>query len=353
MYDNIDSAIDSDDINEILSGMSKDQFTDDENFGAESKVVFSTETYNFLKGLISQSKQTNMEAGAFLLGKKQGESEQIWIDDYSSQFAPDEGNYGFGSALDSQVQIPEIMRKIKDNNYNCLIHFHVHYKVGEHYDGFANQDRKLYSWLARDPDYQFFNKEELQDIFNKSLTDDECLTILRTPEKYDQLKKSIPSHRKVFIFGMLATPDRPDEGKESSNYQLSLLFCEPYLEGEQLRTKFYRIPYLYYLNDNNDICLIGSFVRRNPPILTNNSVVNNEDVYVQAIGADPNSGEPIKDIIVGKYKDGQFLFNDKKVTEDISTIVVGESQNQSGELYTGIEQKGNSDFKNRDDEEER
>ena len=48
--------------------------------------------------------------------------------------------------------------------------------------------------------------------------------------------------------------------------------------------------------------------------------MNNDDVSIQALGKDPNTERIIEDVEVGKYIDGQFVFNRELSPIDISNL---------------------------------
>ena len=77
---------------------------------------------------------------------------------------------------------------------------------------------------------------------------------------------------------------------------------------------------MYYIGADNNIYRIGNFKRRIPPELSNGRIINNDDVSIQAVGKDPNTGKIIEDVEVGKYIDGQFLFNRELSPTDISNL---------------------------------
>ena len=138
----------------------------------------------------------------------------------------------------------------------------------------------------------------------------------------DAFTKVVPQNRKVTYFGMLATLDRiNDINQKHNNYQISTIFSEQHYDRSgNLQLQFYRFPNIYYIGADNNIYRVGNFKRRIPPKLSNGRIVNNDDVSIQAVGKDPNTERIIEDVEVGKYIDGQFVFNRELSPIDISNL---------------------------------
>lgn len=322
-------------MSDIIGTASFDQFTDfktvDEMKNTKSRVIFSLEAYKHFIELINSSKDSHHETGVFFLGKEQGkDSHQIFIDSFTTDLQPADGNFS-GGAVDDTNESQKIREKaVRDDGYDCLFHFHVHSSpIGSHYETFSDQDLNLYANYNQSPWFQYYSKKDIEDIAGTEISDNEYEFILKSflegnGQINDVFTKSVPQNRKVSYFGMLATPDRTNKIDEPrtthNNYQLSVIFSEhQYDSNGKLQLQFYRFPNIYYIGKDNKIFRIGDFQRKVSPELSSGRKVRN-DVKIQAIGKDPNTGKLIEDIEVGKYVNGQFIFNREFSSADLSNL---------------------------------
>ena len=305
----------------FLNTASYDQFTDFEH--SKLLVVFMYDAYKRFFELIKESEESKRETGCFFFGKrvKGRNSECILIDSFSSDFIPADGLFGDNSAV---VVTPESQKELRNSieitNHDCGFHFHVHIAPeGSHFDVFSDQDLEVYQDLSISPWFQYYTKSDIERIIGQQISEqmyERCLQdFLDDTGLANIFKQILPTHRKTSYFGLLATPNRPNTGENISNYQVSLLYSEPHKEEEAIKGKLYLVPALCYIDKENNICEIGSFKRKNRPLLTGDRVVADDKVAIsiQAIGNDPNTGNKIEDIVVGKFKDGELSFNRKNI----------------------------------------
>lgn len=331
----------------ILDTASFDQFTDfktvDEMVNSKSKIIFSAEAYKHFLELINASRNSKKETGCFFLGKEQGKNtNEIFIDSFTSDFVSSNGHFNGGAVEDTREsqKIREIA--VKKYGYDCLFHFHVHTTPrGSHYEVFSDQDLKVYADYNKSPWFQYYSKQDIEHISGTKISDEEYKIILQNflndkGKINEAFTKSVPQNRKVTYFGMLATPDRTNSINQSrtihNNYQLSTIFSEQqYDRNGRLQLKFYRFPNMYYIGAENKIYRIGDFQRRVQPVLSNGRIVNN-NVKIQAIGKDPNTGRIIEDTEVGKYVNGQFIFTRDLRPTDISNLTSHTTSIEPGTL---------------------
>lgn len=357
-------------MSDIIDTASFDQFTDfktvDEMVNSKSKIIFSAEAYTHFLELINASRNSQNETGCFFLGKEQGkDSNQIFIDSFTTDLKPSDGHFS-GGAVDDTRESQKIREKaVRDYGYDCLFHFHVHTTPqGSYYEAFSDQDLKLYADCNKSPWFQYYSKQDIEHILGTELCDEEYEMILqnflnKNGQISEAFTKSVPQNRKVTYFGMLATPDRTnriDQNRTThNNYQLSTIFPEQqYDRNGRLQLQFYRFPNMYYIGAENKIYRIGDFQRKVRPELSSGRIINN-GVKIQAIGKDPNTGRTIEDIEVGKYVDGQFIFNREFSPTDISGLTSHTANRKPGTLSgsfrqarTFISRVFNKGSKNRD-----
>ena len=319
-----------------LDTASFDQFTDfktvDEILNRKSRIIFSADAYSHFLSLINESKNFQNETGCFFLGKEQGkDSNQIFIDSFTTDFSSSSGHF-IGGAVEDTKESQKIREKaVREYGYDCLFHFHVHTAPkGSHYESFSDQDLKVYADYNKSPWFQYYSKKDIESISGIEINDKEYEQILQSffneeGEINDSFTKSVPQNRKVTYFGMLATPDRTNSIEQPrithNNYQISTIFSEQqYDRNGSLQLQFYRFPNIYYIGAENKIYRIGNFQRKVRPELSNGRIVNNNDVKIQAIGKDPNTGRVIEDVEVGKYIDSQFVFNKELSPSDILNL---------------------------------
>ncbi len=312
-----------------------DQFTDfkivDEVVNSKSRIIFSAEAYKHFLELISYSKKIQQETGTFFLGKEQGKnSNQIFIDSFTTDLKPSDGHFRGGAVEDSRESQKIREKAVRDYEYDCLFHFHVHTAPqGSYYEVFSDQDLKTYIDYNKSPWFQYYSKQDIEHISGTEISDEEYEMILQNflnenGQINEAFTKSVPQNRKVTYFGMLATPDRTnsiDQNRTThNNYQLSTIFSEQQYDRDgKLKSQFYRFPNMYYIGTENKIYRIGDFQRKVRPELSNGRIINN-NVKIQAIGKDPNTERNIDDIEVGKYIDGQFIFNREFSPTDLSNL---------------------------------
>ncbi len=340
-------------MSDIIDKASFDQFTDfktvDEMVNSKSKIIFSAEAYTHFLELINASRNSQNETGCFFLGKEQEkDSNQIFIDSFTTDLKPSDGHFS-GGAVDDTRESQKIREKaVRDYGYDCLFHFHVHTTPQRsHYEAFSDQDLKLYADYNKSPWFQYYSKQDIEHISGTELSDEEYEMILQNflnenGQINEAFTKSVPQNRKVTYFGMLATPDRTnriDQNRTThNNYQLSTIFSEQqYDRNGRLQLQFYRFPNMYYIGAENKIYRIGDFQRKVRPELSSGRIVNN-GVKIQAIGKDPNTGRPIEDIEVGKYVDGQFIFNREFSPTDISSLTCHTANREPGTLSESFRQ---------------
>lgn len=305
---------------DILDTASYDQFTDFKH--SKLRVIFSYNAYKHFFELIKESEEAKKETGCFFFGKtvKEQNREYIVIDSFSSNFAPASGVHGEGSAVDVT---PESQRELREsigtNNYNCGFHFHVHTSPeGSHFEVFSDQDLKVYQDLSISPWFQYYTKSDIERIIGQEITDqmyEKCLhDFLNDVGFTDTFKQILPTHKKTSYFGLLATPNRPNDGEKTSNYQISLLHSEPTMKEKEIKGELYLVPQICYIDKDNNICEIGSFKRKQKPLLTGDREIadNKVEIPIQAIGNNPNGNE-IQDVVVGRFKDGKLSFYDKNI----------------------------------------
>ena len=320
-------------MSDILDTASFDQFTDfktvDEIINSKSRIIFSAEAYEHFLRLINESKNSQSETGCFFLGKEQGkDSNQIFIDTFTTDFVSSNGHFSGGAVEDTRESQTIREKAVREYGYDCLFHFHVHTAPeGSHYESFSDQDLKLYADYNKSPWFQYYSKGDIEQISGTTISNSEYEMILQSflneeGTINDAFTKVVPQNRKVTYFGMLATPDRiNDINQKHNNYQISTIFSEQHYDRSgNLQLQFYRFPNIYYIGADNNIYRVGNFKRRIPPKLSNGRIVNNDDVSIQAVGKDPNTERIIEDVEVGKYIDGQFVFNRELSPIDISNL---------------------------------
>ena len=250
-----------------------DQFTDfdsvDDLLGFKSRIIFSDAAKRTLERLIVESQigiggRPGSERGCCFYGRELGKnSNQIYIDAFSSDFLPANGFFEGGSVNHDYVLSNEVDRAL--NNYDCLFHFHTHSKNG-FYDVFSDIDLEIYEALSTDA------------------------VILR---------------HNASVFGLLATPNREDGMHH--NIQLSCVFCSPSKKQDgTYEYDFYRFPNMCYV-EGDLVYEIGQYQRTIAPRLSNGRNVRT-DVMIPALGFDPNTGAAIESKPVGIFQDGKFYF---------------------------------------------
>lgn len=315
-------------MSDVLNTASFDQFTDfktvDELVNSKSKIIFSAEAYEHFLRLINESKNLQHETGCFFLGKEQGkDSNQIFIDSFTTDFLASNGHFTGGAIKETEESKIIREKAVTEYGYDCLFHFHVHIPVG-YYDVFSDQDLRVYKHNATEPTYQYYTNNEIRQILGLNISDEQCSqwreSFVHNRNGRDKFREKLPQNKKVSYFGLLATPDRIDGNSNHNNFQISALYCEPYLDGNgNMQSEFYRFPNMYYIGAENKIYRIGDFKRRKTPELTTGRKVHN-NVMIQAVGKDPNTGRQIEDVEVGKYINGQFVFNKELSPTDISSL---------------------------------
>jgi len=342
-------------MSDLIQTASYDQFTDfrtvDEMTGSESRVIFSYQAYMHFLELISKSKTIGGETGCYFIGKELGKNtNQIFIDSYTSEFRMEDGFVRNGSVVDSEVQREEVRRQVQQRGADCVFHFHVHPQLG-HFDVFSDQDLEIYRHRATEPKYQFYSNDEIRKILGQSLTDEQCekwrKTFDGTTQGRDTFRSVLIDNKKVSYFGILASPDRTNSGTGYNNYQFSIAYCNPrsYSSQGKMQSDFYRFPSMFYLDKENTIKKVGTFERRVLPILTTARRLNDRKVNVQGIGKNPNTGGLIQDIEVGKYIDGQFVFArtapDRVTPQELSAVARNTGERESGLISRGIKNVAN------------
>lgn len=345
----------------LLDTVSFDQFTDfrtvDELTNRQSKIIFSEKAYEHFRKLISDSKNSGNETGIFFLGKEQGrDSNVIYIDAFTTDFAQDYGFFEGGASVETKESQSIREKAVREYGYDCLFHFHVHIAPkGSHYDAFSDQDLKIYTDLATSPWFQYYSKEEVERVLGIQISNAEYEKVLQNFLKgegtiNDGFEKKIPSNKKVNYFGMLATPDRTNNITQDrtmhNNYQISTVFPEVHYDRNgRPQVQFYRFPNMYYVGKDNKIFKIGSFERRMLPVLTRAKRVGDKKVSIQGIGKDPNTGRAIQDIEVGRFMDGQFVFDrvisDRVTPQDFSALTRTAEEREPGQISRGIRKVGN------------
>lgn len=340
-------------MSDIIDRASYDQFTDfktvDEMVNSKSKIIFSTKAYEHFLELINTSRTTQHETGVFFLGKEQGkDSNQIFIDSFTTDLELADG-YFIGGAVRDTKESQKIREKaVRDYGYDCLFHFHVHIAPqGSYYEAFSDKDLKIYADYNKSPWFQYYSKQDIEHISGTKISDEEYKMILqnffnRNGKINEAFTKSVPQNRKVTYFGMLATPDRTIEIEQNrtihNNYQLSTVFSEQQYDRDgRLQSQFYRFPNMNYIDKENKIYRIGDFQRKVRPELSNGRIIN-KDVKIQAIGKDPNTGRKIEDIKVGKYVDGQFIFDREFSPIDLSNLTSHTADREPGILSESLRQ---------------
>lgn len=343
-------------MSDLTETVSFDQFTDfrtvDELTNRQSKIIFSKKAYEHFRKLIRDSENSGNETGVFFLGKEQGkDSNVIYIDAFTTDFAQ---SYGFfeGGATEDTRESQHIREKaVREYGYDCLFHFHVHIAPkGSHYDAFSDQDLKIYTDFATSPWFQYYSKEDVERVLGIQISNAEYEKVLQSFLEgqgtiNDGFEKKIPSNKKVNYFGMLATPDRTNNTTQDrtkhNNYQISTIFPEVHYDGNgRPQVQFYRFPNMYYVGKDNRIFKIGSFERRMLPVLTGGRRISDRKVHIQGIGNDPNTGRAIQDIEVGRFIDGQFVFGrqtTQTVTpQDLSTLTRIAEEREPTSISRGI-----------------
>lgn len=340
-------------MSDIIDTASFDQFTDfktvDETVNSKSKIIFSAEAYKHFRELINNSRNSQQEKGVFFLGKEQGkDSNQIFIDSFTTDLTPSDGHFSGGAVEDTKESQKIREKAVKDYGYDCLFHFHVHTTPkGSHYEAFSDQDLKIYADYNKSPWFQYYSKQDIEHILGTKISNKEYELILQNflnenGQINETFTRSVPHNRKVTYFGMLATPDRTNSIDQSrtihNNYQLSTVFSEQQYDGNgRLQLQFYRFPNMYYIGAENKIYRIGDFKRKVSPELSSRRRVSNE-VKIQAIGKDPNTGRTIEDIEVGKYVDGQFIFNREFSPTDLASLTTYTANREPGTLSENFRQ---------------
>lgn len=340
-------------MSDIIDTASFDQFTDfktvDEMVNSKSKIIFSAEAYKHFLELINTSRTTQQETGVFFLGKEQGkDSNQIFINSFTTDLKPADGHFS-GGAVDDTKESQKIREKaVRNYGYDCLFHFHVHTTPqGSHYEAFSDQDLKLYADYNKSPWFQYYSKQDIEHISETKISNEEYEMILQNflnenGQINEAFTKSVPQNRKVTYFGMLATPDRTNGINQNrtihNNYQLSTVFSEQQYDIDgRLQSQFYRFPNMYYIGEENKIYRIGDFQRKVRPELSSGRIIN-KDVKIQAIGKDPNTGRKIEDIEVGKYVDGQFIFDREFSPTDLFNLTSHTADREPGTLSESLRQ---------------
>ena len=340
-------------MSDIIDTASFDQFTDfrtvDEIVNSKSKIIFSAEAYKHLLELINTSRNSQQETGVFFLGKEQGkDSNQIFIDSFTTDLKPANGHFSGGAVNDTRESQKILEKAVRDYGYDCLFHFHVHTAPqGSFYEAFSDQDLKLYADYNKSPWFQYYSKQDIEHISGTEISDEEYEMILKNflndnGQINEAFTKSVLKNRKVTYFGMLATPDRTNNLEQCrtshNNYQLSTVFSDQQYDRDgKLKLQFYRFPNMYYIGAKNKIYRIGDFQRKVRPELSSGRIVSN-DVKIQAIGKDPNTGRTIEDIEVGKYVDGQFIFNREFSPTDLSSLTSHTADRKPGTLSESFRQ---------------
>lgn len=329
---------------------SYDQFTDFQNVdnltNTKSRIVFTAEAYEHFLRLINESKIKDKETGVFFLGKEQGkDSNHILIDTFTTDLKTTNGHYDGGAVTVTNESNAIREKAVTDYGYDCIFHFHVHFAKG-YYDVFSDQDLELYKHNATEPQYQYYTNDEIRKILRKNISDEQCLQWRKSfgsnTTGRDKFRQKLPQNKKVSYFGLLATPDRTENNGVHSNYQISAIYCDPYLNGDNtINSRFYRFPNICYIDRNNDIHQIGHFKRKVTPKLTTGRTITMDNVYVQAVGRDPNTGEQIEDIVIGKYIDGEMQFNNAISPTSILNLTETTVRDNPGSISTPLKRVGN------------
>ena len=253
---------------DALDSVSYDQYSNipsTDELGIKTKIILSKECYLRLLKMISKTRNSNNETGAFFVGRKSKEDPfTIFIDYCTSEFACTNGHVSGGAAEPTDENYNELNQQISvcKNNGEMPIVFHFHTHPRQlHYESFSDQDLSLYAKMQLD-------------------------------------------NPGTSAFGMLGFPI---PGGNMSNGLTIVHPVKPQRYGEIGCAEFYMYQNIYYCT-GNEIYKMGQFDkkyegRRHKQNLSLKIVRNSNSLTSQkkvcGIGLDPNTGQKIEDESVG------------------------------------------------------